>query len=166
MESVQKLAEVVLISIQNDPLLAVLTVLVVFLTVYAFILSKRISRLMQGADGKSLEGTIHALDGRTTALESYARKNQKTVSDIHTRVMRAVQSIAIERFDPFQNAGGQQSFSTALLNEHGDGVVISGIHSRDGVRVYAKPIQQFASERELSEEEAKAVARAKEDLKK
>ena len=72
--------------------------------------------------------------------------------------------MALERFDPYQNAGGQQSFSSALINEHGNGIAVSGIHSRDGVRVYAKEIENFVSKIELSEEEARAVKKAKESL--
>jgi hypothetical protein len=72
-----------------------------------------------------------------------------------------VSGVSVKRFDPFQNAGGQQSFASALLNEKGDGVVLSGIHSRDGVRVYAKEVKKFASERELSEEETGAIAETK-----
>ena len=70
----------------------------------------------------------------------------------------------MKHFDPFQNAGGQQSFATALVSEKGDGVVVSGIHSRDGVRVYAKPIERFESKRELSNEEHEAIRDAKKVL--
>ena len=150
--------------VQAEPITSALTVLVVVLLIFTMWLSARVSKLTKGSDGRSLEGTIKALSERTSALESYARKNQQTVSTMEVRLARSVQSIATERFDPFQNSGGQQSFATAFLNEHGDGVIVSGIHSRDHMRVYAKPVVKFASERELSEEEAKAIAKAKRDL--
>lgn len=152
--------------VQSEPVVAVLVVLVVILIVFTILLSMRISRLTRGGDGKTLEGTIKALGDRTSALESYARKNQAAVNNIEVRLARAIQGVAVERFDPFKNAGGQQSFTTAFLNEHGDGVIVSGIHSRDQVRVYAKPIKQFKSEHELSEEESQAIANAKQKVDK
>ena len=150
--------------IETEPVVAILVVAVVILVIFSISLSMRISRFTKGSDGKNLEGTIKAIDGRTNALESYARKNQSAVNSIEMRLARAIQGVAVERFDPFKSAGGQQSFTTALLNEHGDGVIISGIHSRDQVRVYAKPITQFKSEHELSEEEQKAIVRAKQSV--
>ena len=67
------------------------------------------------------------------------------------------------RFNPFKGtgAGGNQSFATALLNENGDGVVLSSLYSRERVSVYAKPVQKFSSEYELSGEEKQAIKSAK-----
>lgn len=150
--------------IQSEPLVTALLAVTVILVIFSITLSVRISRLTRGGDGRSLEGTIKALGDRTSALESYARKNQNTMQHMEMRLARAVQGVASLRFDPFQQQGGQQSFTTALLNEHGDGVIISGIHSRDQVRVYAKPIKQFASEHDLSEEEKTAIKNAQKNL--
>jgi hypothetical protein len=91
-------------------------------------------------------------------------KSEKGFENLDQRLSTSVRSVAMKRFDPFAGAGGQQSFATAYLNEKGDGVIISGIHSRDGVRVYAKEISNFKSERELSEEERGAVEEAKKKL--
>lgn len=152
--------------IEAEPVLAALGVLLIILLIVTISLSVRVSRLTKGSDGKSLESTIKALGDRTSTLESYARKNQQAVSSIEVRLARAIQGVAVERFDPFQNAGGQQSFSAAFLNEHGDGIIVSGIHSRDQVRVYAKPMKDFKSEHELSDEETKAVSQAKKRIDK
>ncbi|NIT70429.1 DUF4446 family protein, partial [candidate division KSB1 bacterium] len=54
------------------------------------------------------------------------------------------------RFNPFKGTGGGQSFAAAFLSEHGNGVVISTLYSRERVSVFAKPIQSFASEYELT----------------
>src|SRR6185369_12752051 len=101
---------------------------------------------------------------RASALETHAVKAAAAFDNIDARLATSIRSVAMKRFDPFQNAGGQQSFATALLNEKGDGIVISGIHARDGVRVYSKDVSNFKSERELSEEEAQAIEEAKKKL--
>ncbi len=72
-----------------------------------------------------------------------------------------VQKIGIVRFNPFQEIGGNQSFSLALLNGNDNGVVITSLYSREGNRVYGKPIKNGGSEYPLSEEEKKAIEQAK-----
>ena len=107
---------------------------------------------------------IKKLKNRVAILEMRTKKAEAALENVNARLATAIRGHSVERFDPFQNAGGQQSFSAALVTERGDGVVISGIHARDGVRVYAKPVSKFSSERELSEDEQRAIAEAKKKL--
>lgn len=153
-----------LASLQTNPLLAVLVLLIVVLACLVLWLSYRVNGLLKGAQGGSLESAIRTLIAKVERLESHALKTNDALKDVNRRVMRSVQAVSVKRFDPFGGAGGQQSFSTALLDEKGDGAVISGIHARDGVRVYAKEVKNFSSERELSEDEANAIAEAKRRL--
>ncbi|MEK7613771.1 MAG: DUF4446 family protein [Patescibacteria group bacterium] len=163
MEIVSEYTLMVLNLIRYEPILSGLAVLLLYSLIRTSLLSRRLTKLTKGGDGKTLEGTIKKLGDRTTALETHAKTTEVALENVDERLQGAVRGVAVERFDPFGNSG-QQSFATALLNEKGDGVVLSGIHSRDGVRVYAKEIKQFKSERELSEEEAKAVAHSQKTL--
>lgn len=124
----------------------------------------RLHGLTKGGDGKSLEATITKLGERTAGLEKHAATTEAALENVDQRLSSAIRGVSVERFDPFANAGGQQSFASALLNEAGDGIVLSGIHARDGVRVYAKSVTKFTSERELSEEESRAITSAKTKL--
>jgi len=47
----------------------------------------------------------------------------------------------VVRFNPFSEVGGDQSFSIALMDGNNDGFMITALYTRDGNRVYAKPIQ-------------------------
>jgi len=154
----------VLAGLSGSPILSGLVILVAFSLIQDFFLFRRLRRLVRGGDGKSLEGTIRKLSERVANLETHAVKAEAAFENVDTRLSTAVRSVSVKRFDPFQNAGGQQSFATALLDEKGAGVVISGIHARDGVRVYAKSVSKFKSERELSEEERDAIEDAKKNL--
>ena len=147
-----------------SPILSGLAILVIFALLQDFFLFRRLRRLVRGGDGKSLEGTIKKLQERVSFLESHALKSEKGMENLDGRLATSVRSVALKRFDPFQGSGGQQSFATAFVNEKGDGVVLSGIHARDGVRVYAKEVSGFKSERELSEEERASVEEAKKKL--
>lgn len=154
----------VLSGLSGSPILSGLAILVIFSLLQDFFLFRRLRRLVRGGDGKSLEGTIKKLNERVSNLETHALKAEAAFENVDARLGTAVRSVSVKRFDPFQNAGGQQSFATALLDEQGSGVVISGIHARDGVRVYAKNVSKFKSERELSEEEEGAIEEAKKNL--
>jgi hypothetical protein len=154
----------VLSGISQNPILSGLTILVLFALLQDFFLFRKLRRLMRGSDGASLEGVIRGLQTRIEKLEANAVATNNTLRNHEGRIVRSVQGVSVKRFDPFQGAGGQQSFSTALLNEKGDGAVISGIHARDGVRVYAKQVKEFKSERELSEDEMSAIDDARKKL--
>lgn len=149
----------------GDPWVPILLVLLIAALLRTIFLSARISRLTQGGDGKSLEGTIRGLTERVTLLEGHAKTSEVALNNLDERVGRAVRGVSVKRYDPFENSGGQQSFTSALVDEHGDGVLISGIHARDSVRVYAKEIKNFSSDRELSSDERTALDTAKEKLK-
>lgn len=150
--------------VRHDPILSGLAVLIIYFFIRTSLLSRRLNRLTRGGDGKTLEGTIKKLHERTLLLEDHAKKTELGLENLDERLQGSIRGVAVLRFDPFQNAGGQQSFSTALLNERGDGVVLSGIHSRDGVRVYAKEVKEFKSDHELSEEETQALKKAQEKI--
>lgn len=73
----------------------------------------------------------------------------------------SVQKVGIIRFNPFSEVGGDQSFSIALLDANDDGLVITSLYTREGNRVYAKPIKQGQSQYPFSREEIKAIEMAK-----
>lgn len=74
---------------------------------------------------------------------------------------RALRDVAIVRYDALNEMSGQLSFSLALLNSTGDGIVISSINSRGGARTYAKPVLAGHGSLELSPEETEAVRTAR-----
>lgn len=160
----QLFASMLYAELMMSPLLAITLVLLFITLVQVFLLSRRIARLTQGATGASLEATIADLGAKTATLTKHATTTEDAINNLDARIQTAVRAVTVRRFDPFQNAGGQQSFASALLNENGDGVVLSGIHARDSVRVYAKNVTHFVSERELSQDEADAIADAKKQL--
>ncbi len=69
----------------------------------------------------------------------------------------ALRDVAIVRYDALQEMSGQLSFSLALLNAVGDGVVLSSINGRAETRTYAKPVRAGKGVQQLSPEEAQAV---------
>lgn len=71
-----------------------------------------------------------------------------------------IQKIGVVRFNPFAETGGNMSFALALLDGHGNGIVISSLHSREATRIYAKNVEGGVSKSPLTEEEKQAIAEA------
>jgi Protein of unknown function (DUF4446) len=70
----------------------------------------------------------------------------------------ALQRFGLVRYDAFDDMGGRMSFSAALLDDNGDGVIISSINGRTETRTYAKSVRGLTSESNLSDEEREAIA--------
>src|SRR6267378_3181094 len=76
------------------------------------------------------------------------------------RLAVARRSLAVVRYDAFEDMGGRLSFSAALMDDHGSGLVLSAISGRMEARAYAKIIEEGESEMGLSPEERKAIDEA------
>jgi uncharacterized protein DUF4446 len=72
----------------------------------------------------------------------------------------AIQQVGVVRFDAFDDMGGRLSFSAALLNAHGDGIIITSINGRQDTRCYAKQVRGGTSIHNLSDEEEQAIREA------
>ena len=93
-------------------------------------------------------------------LEKGFARISKELEDIKLQGKLSIQKIGVVRFNPFKEVGGDQSFSIALLDANNDGVVITSLYTREGNRVYGKPIKNGKSEYSLSEEEKTAIEKA------
>ena len=94
-------------------------------------------------------------------LENNFEKLSEELESLKKESKFSVQKIGIVRFNPFSEVGGDQSFSIALLDGNNNGIVITSLYSREGNRVYGKPIKAGVSEYSLSEEEKQAIEKAK-----
>lgn len=83
------------------------------------------------------------------------------VAALRGEAASALKNLAVVRYDAFGDTGGALSWSLALLDDHGDGAVITSIHGRTEARTYAKSIVDWSCEQPLSPEESEAVARAR-----
>jgi hypothetical protein len=115
----------------------------------------------------ALAGVIGIVVGVTArrradrAVRECADLVQGAVGSHGTVDPRALRDIAIVRYDALNEMSGQLSFSLALLNATGDGVVLSSINGRAETRTYAKPVLAGQGSQELSPEEAQAVQSAR-----
>lgn len=73
----------------------------------------------------------------------------------------ALRHLAVVRYDAFGDMGGHLSWSLALLDDGGHGVVLTSIHGRSDARTYAKSISDWSCEQQLSPEELEAIEHAR-----
>ena len=97
------------------------------------------------------EERLSAAEGRLTAAEEQARW--------------PVQDFGVVRFDAFDDVGGKVSFAVALLDDHGQGIVLSSLFGRDGSSTYAKAVGPGSRDAELSDEERDALELARQRAK-
>jgi hypothetical protein len=86
---------------------------------------------------------------------------RQEVAALRAEAAGALRHLAVVRYDAFNDMGGHLSWSLALLDDGGDGVVLTSIHGRSEARTYAKNISGWSSQQQLSPEEEEAVTHAK-----
>lgn len=132
-----------------------------------------------GADISGLEVTVLVLVGgayllvvalvlwvlrlrsRVRRLEAHRPAGPADLAELRRELAGSLRHVAVVRYDAFGDMGGRLSFSAALLDDAGDGVVISSIHARGESRTYAKGLVGGKSDTTLTPEEQQALAAAR-----
>jgi hypothetical protein len=96
-------------------------------------------------------------EAKPGTVRSELRKLGKELDVTRGELRETLQHLAMVRYDAFGDTGGKLSWSLALLDDKGDGVVLTSINSRADARTYAKEIKSFTSESKLSPEEEEAL---------
>ncbi|OGI67849.1 hypothetical protein A2738_03125 [Candidatus Nomurabacteria bacterium RIFCSPHIGHO2_01_FULL_42_15] len=130
--------------------------------IWVIVTEKRLKRFFLGKKAKDLEDTIESLEKDIAELKSARSEIQKNITEINAKLKKSIRGLETIRFNPFPDQGSNQSFAIGMLNEEGDGVVLSSLYSRDRMSIFAKPIKNSKSEYELSVEEREALEKAKE----
>lgn len=97
---------------------------------------------------------VEALRKEVDGLKTQLNQTQIDLAD-------ALRHVAVIRYDAFGDMGGRMSFSAALLDDAGDGVIFTSINGRSEARTYIRGIKQGQSPNSpLSAEEEQAIERA------
>jgi len=122
--------------------------------------SQRWQQLMRGTEGQSLETILHENLRRLAHIDETLKTQGNHLQRLQSQTDGCLQQVGLIRFDAFDDVGGQQSFSLVLMDTKQDGIVLSGIHSRNDIRVYAKSLDKGQSGVDLSDEEKQAIRQA------
>lgn len=128
--------------------------------VWIFIIELRLKKIFAGTKAHNLEEMIVLVGKKINKIEEFQNNIDKHLLTIDTRLNKSIRSVETMRFNPFIDAGSNQSFAIALMNDEGNGVVLSSLYARDRMSVFAKPIIKGKSEFELSNEEKEVLSKA------
>jgi hypothetical protein len=126
----------------------------------------RVRRLREGqavllGDGKSdLVDFAVSLQARIDDLHRAVDEVAAGLVRVDRRADESVQNTSIVRYDAYEDTGGNQSATLALLDSRRTGIVVSAIQGRDYARIYMKELDRGRASIALSPEEAEAVERA------
>ena len=130
------------------------------LTILYLNLQKKLRSFMKGKDGASLEATLSWLTAKVASIEDTLDAHKDGLEQIDGRVAKSIRGYSLVKYDAYNNAGGEQSFASGLLDEHKDGFILSVITNRNHVGVYAKRVIAGTAESSLTTEEKEALTHA------
>ena len=127
--------------------LSVTALVVALLALVLSVVTLRRTRRGRGSGVDELPEDVHGLRQEVAALKREAGD--------------ALRHLAVVRYDAFGDMGGHLSWSLALLDDDGHGVVVTSIHGRSEARTYAKNVSGWTCEQQLSPEEQEAITHAR-----
>ena len=145
--------------------IAAAVVAVIGLTI-ALVLHLRLRRVraaqltLQGSGGGDLVDFAVSLQRRVDGLHRALDEVTASLGHLERRLDSTVSRLAVVRYDAYEQTGGHQSASVALLDASRTGVVLSAIQGRDYARIYVKELDGGRAAVSLSPEEQEAVERA------
>lgn len=140
----------------NDSLLLTLVIVVLVTSMAALVVALLALRLAQAGHSRRTSARRRVADVPTD-LEGLRGE----VQALRVEASQALRHLAVVRYDAFGDMGGHLSWSMALLDDAGDGVVLTSIHGRSEARSYAKNLTGWSCEQTLSPEEEEAVSLTK-----
>jgi hypothetical protein len=117
-------------------------------------------RVLMGGGRKDLVEFSVSLQGRIDDLHRAVDEVAAGLARVDRRVDGSFANSAIVRYDAYEDTGGHQSASLALLDGSRSGVVVTAIQGRDYARIYMKELERGRPSVALSPEEQEAVERA------
>ncbi len=141
-------------------ILAVFGVWLLILSLALYLILFFFRRLTKGAKEGDLKKVLEKILNNQSLTEEELGQIQKKLTVLTDEGKFHIQKMGLVRFNPFREIGGDHSFSLAILDGEGTGVVITGLHTRERTRIYMKAIKNGKSEYELSDDEKKAVIKA------
>jgi len=140
------------------------TTLAIWVLVLSFLLIKAVSHYRKLGKSENIKDLGNILERivKRGDLEAQEISEIKSAFARHKDLaLSHLSKHALIRFNPFEESGGDQSFTVALLNSKNNGIILSSLHSRSGTRIYAKEVVGAkAPNHKLSKEEKEAVEKA------
>jgi hypothetical protein len=151
----------------NNPLLSLILLVALIFLAWNLTLHwqvhqtrKKIKLMFKGSKAADLEGVIYEQIKRLRLVEKNLINLEEFALRLEKMALHSIQKVGVVRFNPFQDTGGDQSFCIAFLDAQNTGFTLSSLFTREGAKIYTKPIANGSSDYPLTEEEKKAIQMA------
>lgn len=145
----------------RDYLLAIIGIWLAFLSVFLIRAVGHYKKITGGAKNQNIGQILERIIVSQNLQTKHLAQIDSEFKKIRDYQKKSLQKYALIRFNPFEDTGGDQSFVVALLDGENSGIVISSLHSRDGTRVYSKPVHHGKpTNYQFSKEEKEVVEKA------
>lgn len=138
--------------------MVLLLIMVLVLLVKLSHMNKRYRKIIGNTNVEHVDDLLMELQDGKTMLEAAVKEQAEAIAGIRRGMRKMKSNVAIARYNAFNKQGSDLSFSVAILDDEQDGVVLTGIHSREESYIYAKPVEKGASSYALSPEEKEVIA--------
>ncbi|UJF33321.1 DUF4446 family protein [Paenibacillus hexagrammi] len=150
--------------IENSLLFAIIGIGLLILLILNLVLWTKLSSLrkqyllmMNGSKAENIEDLIMDMQSKINTQKAESDSTSATVAAILDQLKSMKSKVGIHRYNAFADSGSDLSFTIAILDEFQDGIIMTGIHSREQTYLYAKPVQKGQSTYTLSPEEKEAI---------
>lgn len=122
---------------------------------------KKYKALIKGLSDKNVEDLMISYSKEMDGIKNeISGQIENRLSNMEEKMPACLRNIGIVSYNAFDNVGNNMSFSIAALNDKKDGIVLTGIYTRENSYVYSKEIVNGQPAKELSKEEKEALNKA------
>lgn len=147
-----------------DLILAATTAITLVVALVALLWARGVRRDLLVARGThdeaSILGAVADQARRVGELRREVETAQQQLAVARRDINASLRHVSVVRYDAFGDMGGRMSFSAALLDDNGDGVLLSSIHGHTESRMYVKTVSGHKADGRVSPEEQEAIATA------
>ena len=142
---------------------AVLGAFFIWLLILTFLTLKQrnfLQSLFPKGQNRDIRNKFQELSESISGFEKTIKILENRLTGFKKDSLGDLQKLAVLKYNPYNDTGGEQSFSLVLLDGKMNGVLMTSLHSRAGTRIYLKNIKLGKSELELSKEEGQVLKKA------
>jgi uncharacterized protein YqgV (UPF0045/DUF77 family) len=132
----------------------------VIIILWIISIEHRLKKFFTGTNARNLEEVMNIIGKENSLIKEVQKETKDRLITIDKRLDKSIRNVKTIRFNPFVDAGSNQSFAISFLNDEGDGVVMSSLYARDRMSIFAKPINKGKSEFELTDEEKEVLEKS------
>jgi len=145
-------------------IIGIATIILFLISLFNFInlrkTKRHIKQLLASTKKQDLETYLESLHAQSMNTNKQLSHLTEIYEEIKSISQKSLQKVALVRFNPFKDTGGDQSFVLCVLDHKNSGFLLTAIHNREGTRIYTKQVTNGSTELSLSIEEKQALTKS------